>query len=590
MRVGEFLNKLEGVKQAATGWMTRCPAHDDRKASLSVTEGDDGRILLHCQAFCATGDVIAAMGLAMSDLFPEKEPSGKGRIVATYDYRDERGMLLYQVVRFEPKDFRQRRPDLANGSGGWAWSLQGVRRVLYRLPELLADPRDMVFIPEGEKDVDALRALGLTATTNVGGAGKWRPEYSEHLRGRRVVILPDNDAPGRAHAAQVSAALAGIAASVRTVVLPDLPEKGDVSDWLRAGGTLEELARLALDAPEKSPPVAVTGAVRRFDRDVGGHERKQRVDLGRGALSFGVRFLDDALGGITTRDLVLVGAKTGVGKTQLATLMALNACSAGKRVHYFALEAEDLEIERRMKYGIIADLFYRDRDHDDRRSIRYLDWYMGRLDQVVGRYEEQADAELATRLKNLTVHYSDGNFTADDFCERLEQIKPEADLVILDHLHYVEIDDANENRGYKRALKQIRNSALLAERPVILVAHLRKTDKRYDGLVPGVEDFHGSSDVPKIATKAVVLAPADVPKHVSYLWGTYMQVAKCRNDSSVTRYTALTTFNARQNRYENDYILGKLTDGGKSFAVLPSNEMPTWARGSTNAGPDTRMR
>jgi hypothetical protein len=159
----------------------------------------------------------------------------KSQIVASYyDYTDENGHLLYQVVRMEPKDFRQRRPKVG---GGWNWSVKGVRLVPYRLPQLLAAPADvMVVIVEGEKDVDRLAKLGIVATCNAMGAGKWRGQYSEHFRDRKVVILPDNDQPGRDHAEQVARALHGNAKSIKVVALPGLPEKGDVSDWLDAGG------------------------------------------------------------------------------------------------------------------------------------------------------------------------------------------------------------------------------------------------------------------------------------------------------------------------------------------------------------------
>src|SRR5439155_18351863 len=120
----------------------------------------------------------------------------------------------------------------------WVWNLDGVRRVLYRLPELVAaDPSIPVYITEGEKDVEALVAFGLVATTNPQGAGKWKQDYNRHLRDRDAVLLPDNDDKGREHVEQVAANLRGIAASVRIVELPGLPEKGDVSDWLAAGGT-----------------------------------------------------------------------------------------------------------------------------------------------------------------------------------------------------------------------------------------------------------------------------------------------------------------------------------------------------------------
>src|SRR5215212_1611770 len=138
----------------------------------------------------------------MGDLFPPQTKNAYGkddapaprRIVAAFDYRDEAGVTRYQAVRYEPKDFRQRQP---TAGGGWAWHLDGVRLVLYRLPELLARPSAPAFVVEGERKADALAALGLTATCNVGGCGMgWLPSYSATLRGRRVIVLPDCDAAG----------------------------------------------------------------------------------------------------------------------------------------------------------------------------------------------------------------------------------------------------------------------------------------------------------------------------------------------------------------------------------------------------------
>ena len=111
-RLEDVLGRLEGVKRAGAGYMARCPAHDDRCASLSVAAGEGGRVLLFCQAGCKTADVSAALGLSLAELMGDARGSdgGKAKIVATYDYRDESGVLLYQVVRFDPKSFRQRRP------------------------------------------------------------------------------------------------------------------------------------------------------------------------------------------------------------------------------------------------------------------------------------------------------------------------------------------------------------------------------------------------------------------------------------------------------------------------------------------------
>jgi hypothetical protein len=154
-------------------------------------------------------------------------------------------------VRLDPKGFRQRRPD-RTGEGGWLWNLKDVQRVLYRLPEVLKAVAvgQNVFVAEGEKDADNLAQLGLTATTNAGGAGKWSSGYSQTLRGAHVVIFPDNDEPGRQHAARVQQSLRGKAASVHIVNLPGLPPMGDVSDWLAAGGTREQLERLVAAARE----------------------------------------------------------------------------------------------------------------------------------------------------------------------------------------------------------------------------------------------------------------------------------------------------------------------------------------------------
>lgn len=183
----------------------------------------------------------------LADAAAQHERQQPRRIVATYDYCNEAGALVFQVCRFEPKSFLQRRPD---GNGGWSWSVKGVRQVPYRLFELRATvAHDRVFIVEGERDVDALAALGVVATTNAGGAGKWPAELSEHLAGCDVVLLPDNDAPGRAHAERVARALSGVAASIRVVELPGLPPKGDASDWIDAGGNVADLTRLANAAP-----------------------------------------------------------------------------------------------------------------------------------------------------------------------------------------------------------------------------------------------------------------------------------------------------------------------------------------------------
>jgi DNA primase len=208
--------------------MAKCPAHDDNNPSLSVREVD-GKVLLHCHAGCAQRDVIDALkarGLWQPD------HAENPRIVATYDYTDEDGNLLYQVVRYQPKDFKQRRPD---GCGGWTWK-KGARQVLFRLPEVLEAA--IVFVVEGEKDVETLRSHGFVATTNAGGAkARWLPEFAEALAGREVFLIPDSDRPGLERAARIARSLLG---RVTRLVILELEGAKDVSEWFGEGhGELE---------------------------------------------------------------------------------------------------------------------------------------------------------------------------------------------------------------------------------------------------------------------------------------------------------------------------------------------------------------
>jgi hypothetical protein len=212
----------------------------------------------------------------MNDLF-EASPNGHlEESDGTYDYVNEGGALLFQVVRYSPKSFRQRRPD---GAGGWIWNLGDVRRVIYRLPDVrrAVEAGELVAVVEGERDADRLSEAGICATTNAGGAGKWRDEYSASLRGARIIaIIPDNDAPGRDHAHAVARSLKGVVPIIRVIDLRGLPEHGDMSDWLTMGGTVSELLHLIRETPDWSPgaqkrrlppPVSVLGLRKQVEQD-----------------------------------------------------------------------------------------------------------------------------------------------------------------------------------------------------------------------------------------------------------------------------------------------------------------------------------
>lgn len=225
-----------------------CPLKCHRHARMRFWVGEAGNLLLTCYAGCNKLEALRAVGAGWKDCWPgEKLPDRpKQEVVAKYPYRDEKGVLLYETLRLEPgtrgrdKDFRQRRPARAGEvtQGRWVWNLDGVRRVLYRLPELLrADPMETVFVVAGEKDTDSLAGIGLVATTNVcGERSPWLAEYSRALTGRFVCVIPDADSAGARHADEiVGSLLRHHVSSVRVAGLPDKDATAFLNGLRRSG-------------------------------------------------------------------------------------------------------------------------------------------------------------------------------------------------------------------------------------------------------------------------------------------------------------------------------------------------------------------
>lgn len=249
----DVLPKLSNVTPSSNGYRACCPAHNDENPSLSIKNVSD-KLVLYCHKGCSFEEIIRALDLYTPKQkikgFSINSPNQRKKVVAVYDYTDENGKLLYQVVRFEDKQFGIRRP---NGQGGWTWNANGINKTLYCLPDIqkAKESKEIVIFCEGEKDVMNLKAkLNFTATTSPLGANSWKDEYADSLVGLDVVILPDNDEAGRKHAERAANSLFNKAQSVKVVNLPNLEEKEDVSDWIDKGGNREELLEMISNTDE----------------------------------------------------------------------------------------------------------------------------------------------------------------------------------------------------------------------------------------------------------------------------------------------------------------------------------------------------
>ena len=352
--VTDLLTRLEGVKGGNGQWSARCPCrNDDNNPSLSIAE-ENGRILMHCHRGngCDVFKICESIGVKVAEIMPaDPTPQKSGlTLVATYDYISQDGELLFQKVRYldenGKKTFRQRRP---KSGGGWEYDLNGTPKILYNLPAVLAakENKQPILIVEGEKDVDTLSQLGITATTMPGGAGKWLDIHTEALAGAVVDVIADNDEVGREHATTVMQALLAAGCDVATFVCPSAK---DITDHIRLGGTVAELVPLdgSPVVPERdSRDDAIDAISDLIGSDAKSAEKLVRIrmiangsaadmPLDQGRLVFWPEFVrekDDnnyewVIPGLLEKsERVIVVAAEGVGKTMLARQVSiLSAC------------------------------------------------------------------------------------------------------------------------------------------------------------------------------------------------------------------------------------------------------------------------
>lgn len=256
MHISEVIEHLDGVTTHDNKqYVARCPAHDDKRASLCISTGEDGRILLKCQAGCDYREVAAALGLSEADLFPPKEKSREEKpyIVATYQYKDASGSLIGEKLRYSDKHFSWRKP-----TDGGKWDYHKPKETpLYNLSALQSE--DFVFLVEGEKDVDNLTKIGLPAVCSPDGAGKgkFKKHNVQHFNGKRVYIVQDNDDVGKEYAQEEAQKISEVAQSVKVLdlcnVWDSLPKHGDISDLIQhigADNVINALEKLVHDTAE----------------------------------------------------------------------------------------------------------------------------------------------------------------------------------------------------------------------------------------------------------------------------------------------------------------------------------------------------
>ncbi|MCX6995733.1 MAG: AAA family ATPase [Kiritimatiellaeota bacterium] len=396
----------------------------------------------------------------MGDLFPVDNGSEPGpwKHVETYKYTDAAGNLLFEVARHERDDqhgkkekkFPAHRPDPEH-PGKWIDNLQGVERVLYRLPDVLKQvgDEDDVFIVEGEKDCNALVGIGLCATCNPGGAGKWLPSYTEALTGATVYVIADKDAAGRSHVQMVAKALYGKAASVRVIELPDRNgnKVKDAADWIAAGGTADELAVLVAAAPEWTPDTAPEPDAEVFPTytlaDLEAYEVDPQAHLvGEGWLRAGAGAL-------------LTGG-TGMGKSVLAEQIAVSV-SAG------------VSILGCIRVHRAARVLYVQAENDAET-----------LKRDFCAIVEAVKANHATVQENLRIIHAYG-LAGDGFGQfiREQMLKHRAELLMVDpYQAYIGGADLNTSETFLNWIKPI--DAMMKETgyALLLVAHTPKPKDR----------------------------------------------------------------------------------------------------------------
>ena len=503
-------------------WRSPCPVHQGTRDSFAINS-ETG--LAQCHSQCGRGWDMISFEQEISGLdFPRakdrvfelvgrpKVPWEERNVEAIYDYTDAEGAVLYQVLRYHGKEFKQRRPD---GNGGHAWGLGGCAPVPYRLQKLRN--AEFVAVCEGEKDCLTMERLGVCATCNNGGAGNFRPELAPHFNGKHVAVFPDNDDKGREHALKVAALLAPVAKSLKIVELPDLPLKGDVTDFVLAGGTLAAIRELYRKAQPWTPEWQF-GANLPSENDAWVRSISQEVEAAGGVTEFwnlarlvGLQTpwkkLSHALGGgMRTGEVYVLGANQGAGKTSMALQFTISAMRRKEGVLYFSMEMSWRSIFHRM-----ASIEARVDLNELRRAQIELKVY-GDMNGA-----SRLNGELMTALARQTSELSEfpllvctrPSITPDYIIEETKRLKrrEKINLVVVDHMQLMA--SSGDTRGdyekftaISRAMKQV---SVEINVPVLLVSQTNRLQaKEHRGEVEA-SDLRGSGAIEEDAAAVLLL-------------------------------------------------------------------------------------
>lgn len=518
-----YRERAPKVPQRGKDWRGPCPVHNGDGDNFSV---DPETGMAYCFTQCGRGwDILGLEQDLTGSNFPEAKlavfrlvgrpdpPQREAEIDEAYDYTDADGNLAFQSIRRyrgRRKSFVLRRPD---GRGGWSWNMDGVQRVPYRLPNVIAS--DTVLIPEGERDVHTCERLGYVASCNSEGSGKFGLEHARWFADKVCILLPDNDAAGRDHARKTATLLSGIAREIRILELPGLPEKGDVTDWYRMGGRREQITPLIAAAPEWTPAFQFAAErladqyVRTLAQFIETDCKGSVEEFWSNAHSLGLptpweKLTDLMAGGLRQSDVYVIGANQGAGKTSLALQFAIQNVKQNHGVLLFSMEMNHRQVFQRM-VGIEAQVDLERFMWLRRQGVIYSSAVKDELTAMVERINEHTAA-----LYNSSLFVNTKTGVTPDYllkeCQRLKSQNP-IELVIVDHMQLMASTgtvrgDYEKFTAISRATKEV---AMQLNVPVILISQTSRNNSHDKRNELDVSDLRGSGAIEEDASVVLLV-------------------------------------------------------------------------------------